>query len=561
MCLQGTGVSGGIGIGRVVVLDNDTPDVTRKAASLDETARFNAAVRQLSAALMEKAGNVRGAQAEILESHVMLLGDPIMQSEILGMIVGLDCNSEYASHEILEKYAAVFEMSGDELMTARASDLRDIKNNLIRTLCGEDILDVSELPEGTVLVARELTASVLAGVDPEKVCALITREGGKTSHMAIIARSLGLPAVVGISEQVMAKGSEVIVNGDTGEVIREPSAEVLSGYNDQLEKLIRRKQELERFRGLSSQTVDGETIHLFANIGLEADIQKARLSDAEGVGLFRTEFLYMNRSAAPTEEEQFLVYKKAAEAFNLNPVIIRTLDVGGDKDVPYLDLEKEENPFLGWRAIRYCLDRTELFSTQLRAILRASAFGNVKIMLPMVTNTAEFHKAKELIEQIKSELLKKNITFNKEIAVGIMVETPAAAIMADRFAEIADFFSIGTNDLTQYIMAADRGNLNVAPLCSTYDPAVLRLIYNVARAAKTHGIPCGICGEAGADPMLTRFFIGVGVDELSMVGTSVLQVREIVRGACYVDVKDKIEKELFSLRSAEEAACFLSGLS
>ena len=561
MCLQGMGVSGGIGIGRVVVLENNAPDVIRKTAARGETARLAEAVTRLSAALREKADSACGEQADILESHIMLLGDPIMQSEVEEIIHLQNCNSEYAVNEVFEKYAAAFEMSGNELLAARVSDLRDIKNNLLRALCCKDIFEVIEWPAGSVLVARELTASLSAGLNPENICAFITQEGGKTSHTAIIARSLGLPAVAGISAHMLKSGDSVIVNGDTGEVIPEPSEEVLAQYIDRREDMARRNRELERLRGLASRTADGRIVSLCANIGLEADIQRAAHADAEGVGLFRTEFLYMNRNTAPAEEEQFIVYKKAAEAFCGKPVIIRTLDVGGDKDIPYLDLKKEENPFLGWRAIRYCLMRKELFSAQLRAILRASAFGNVKIMLPMITTATEFYKAKELIEQVKSELIEKNIAFNKKIAVGIMIETPSAAIMADRLAEIADFFSIGTNDLTQYVMAVDRGNKNVAALYSTYDPAVLRLIYSVAQAAKTQGISCGVCGEAGADPLLTRFLIGSGIDELSMVGTSILQIRKEVLSTHYADVKEKIGKALPSLKTKEDSVRFLHSLS
>ena len=561
MRLQGIGVSGGIGVGRVMVLKDVVPDVVRKTASRDETRRFADAVERLNTALREKADGMRGEKAGIMESHIMLLGDPIMLSEIEELIVRQNCNSEYAANEILEKYAAAFEMSGDDLLTARASDLRDVKNNLIMALCGRDVFEVGEWPAGSVLVARELTPSISACIDPKNVCALITQEGGTTSHAAIIARSLGLPAVTGISAHMLKNCAIAIVNGDTGEVIADPADEVLTQYIDRREESIRHNLELERLRGLANRTVDGKTVSLNVNIGFEADVEKALLADAEGVGLFRTEFLYINRDTAPTEDEQFLVYKKAAETFSGRPVIIRTLDVGGDKNIPYLDTEKEENPFLGWRAIRYCLDRTELFCVQLRAILRASAFGNVKIMLPMIATTTEFQKTKELIEQTKSELLEKRISFDNGIAVGIMIETPAAAIMADRLAEVADFFSIGTNDLTQYVLAVDRGNNNVASLYSTYDPAMLRTIHGVSQAAKTRGIPCGVCGEAGADPLLTGFLIGCDIDELSMVGNSILQVREAVRRTNYADVKDKITKELFSLNSIDESVRFLRSLS
>jgi len=557
MNIKGTGVSGGIGIGRLTILENYEPEITRKTAADGEEARFAVAAMLLSAALNEKADHAQGEQSEILESHIMMLSDPMLNTEIEDMVIRENCNSEFAVSEVFEKYAAAFEASGDQILTTRASDMRDIKNNLIRILNGGSILDMSALKPGTILAGHELTASIIAGINPENVCGFISNKGGKTSHMAIIARSLGIPAVSGISDQILKNGCEVIVDGGSGEVIADPSEEVLSEYREKLEKQARRRQELEKLRGLQSQTVDGRAMKLCVNIVLDADIQNAAHTDADGAGLFRTEFLFMNRSAAPTEEEQFRAYKYAAEAFKGKPVIIRTLDVGGDKEIPYMDMGKEENPFLGWRAIRYCLDDKALFTAQLRAILRASAFGEIKIMLPMVAKSAEIYETKELIEQIKAELMEKGIDFNRDIAVGIMIETPSAAIMADRFAEIADFFSIGTNDLTQYVMAADRGNKNVAGLCSIYDPAVLRLIYGVAQAATKRGIPCSICGEAGADPLLTKFFIGCGIESLSMTRTSILTVKEAVRGTSYANAREKVESELFALNSAEEAARFL----
>lgn len=558
--MRGRGVSTGVGIGRAVILPSNAREVVRKEAGEGEAARFSGAVKCLCAALEEKAGRTGNEQAEILESHIILLGDPAIAGEVGQMVTGQNCNTEYAVSQVFDRYAALFCSMGDELMAARAVDLADIKNNLLTLLAGEELFDVGALPPGTVLVAGELTTTIAAGIDPEKVTGIVTREGGKTSHMAIIARSLGLPAVAGVSVQEIAAGATVIVNGDTGEVSVNPTDAVLEEYSNQREAQQKRRQALEEYRGLESVTLDGVKIELCANIGLESDIQSAVESDAEGVGLLRTEFLFLGRSTAPTEEEQFLVYKKAARSFAGHPVIIRTLDVGGDKEIPCLGIEQEANPFLGWRGIRYCLDRRELFSAQLRAILRASAFGNVKIMLPMISSLTELRVAKALIESAKTTLTEKGIAFRTNIPVGVMIETPSAAILADRFARESDFFSIGTNDLTQYVMAVDRGNKKVEALYSAYDPAVLRLIYKVAKAAGERGIPCGVCGEAGSDPLLTKFLVGCGVNELSMAGSCILQVRGVVRGIDCRQVQKRVGRGVFDLEDVEDSVRFLEGL-
>lgn len=558
--LQGIGVSSGIGIGRIAVIAGLDVAVSKKNACCGELTRFTDALRYLVSALEVKAAAAQGEQAEILESHVMLLSDPMIVSEIEQMITGQNCNSEYAVYEVFEKYKEAFCLSGDDLLMERVSDLQDMKNNLLAVLSGAGLVDVSTMPAETVLAAHELTTSVAAGVKQENISALVTQEGGKTSHMAIIARSIGVPAVVGIPVEQLENGAQVVVNGDTGEVIVNPPKELLAEFLEKQEELRREKLKLERYRGVPSTTQDGKKMELCANIGLDSDIEIAIKADAEGVGLFRTEFLYMNRRAAPTEDEQFAAYKKAAQAFADTSVIIRTLDIGGDKEIPYLDVEKEENPFLGWRAIRYCLDCEELFTAQLRAILRASAFGKIKLMLPMVSSMSELRRAKALIEESKQTLADQGIAFDRNLAVGIMIETPAAAVLADRFAHESDFFSIGTNDLTQYVMAADRGNKNVSHLYCAYDPAVLRLIYQAAQAAKAVGIPCGICGESGSDPLLTKFFIASDISELSMVGASILPIREIVCNTSYEKVKAEVKKSLYALESLEDTVDFLRRL-
>ena len=561
MELKGLGVSDGIGIGKAVVLENEEFDASKyEVDSNEEKIRLSNAVDTLLKTLEEKAEQASGEQAEILGSHVNMLQDPILMSDIVKLIKDENCNSEYASAAVFDQYIQIFLSSGDELLELRASDLKDIKNNLLATLLGKPLMDVSRLPAGTILVAEELTTSIAAGINPENISAIVTMMGGKTSHMAIIARSIGIPAVVGISIEQIENGTSMIADGSHGILHLNPSEAQIKEYKEKQDVLEQNKLALEKFRGMKSITPDDREIELCANIGLELDIDVAVKSDAEGVGLFRTEFLYMNRNFAPGEEEQFNAYKKAAVAFKEGSVIIRTLDIGGDKEIPYMELEKEENPFLGWRAIRYCLDKNEIFLTQIRAILRASAFGSIKIMIPMISTVTEIKRAKKLIQQVKAELTKENIAFNKEIPVGIMVETPAAAILADQFAKEVDFFSIGTNDLTQYTMAVDRGNKKVADLYSTYNPAVLRLIYHTAQAAEKNGIMCGVCGESAADPLLIKFLIGSGINELSMSGVSILKAREIVRSSSYLELREKVKENLEQLQDVEDAVVFLQTL-
>lgn len=561
MELKGLGVSDGIGIGKAVVLENEEFDTSKyEVDSNEEKIRLSNAVDTLLKTLEEKAEQASGEQAEILGSHVNMLQDPILMSDIVKLIKDENCNSEYASAAVFDQYIQIFLSSGDELLELRASDLKDIKNNLLATLLGKPLMDVSRLPAGTILVAEELTTSIAAGINPENISAIVTMMGGKTSHMAIIARSIGIPAVVGISIEQIENGTSMIADGSHGILHLNPSEAQIKEYKEKQDVLEQNKLALEKFRGMKSITPDDREIELCANIGLELDIDLAVKSDAEGVGLFRTEFLYMNRNFAPGEEEQFSAYKKAAVAFKEGSVIIRTLDIGGDKEIPYMELEKEENPFLGWRAIRYCLDKNEIFLTQIRAILRASAFGSIKIMIPMISTVTEIKRTKKLIQQVKAELTKENIAFNKEIPVGIMVETPAAAILADQFAKEVDFFSIGTNDLTQYTMAVDRGNKKVADLYSTYNPAVLRLIYHTAQAAEKNGIMCGVCGESAADPLLIKFLIGSGINELSMSGVSILKAREIVRSSSYLELKEKVKENVEQLQDVEDAVVFLQTL-
>ena len=370
-----------------------------------------------------------------------------------------------------------------------------------------------------------------AGINPANVTGIVTELGGKTSHSAILARALEIPAVVavsGILDQI-EDGVSLVLDGDEGIVIVNPNQEQSQEYEKKRETFLKEKKELENYIGRPTVTKDGVCVELVANIGKPEDVEKVLQYDGEGVGLFRTEFLFMDRESMPTEEEQFEAYKKVAQALSGKPVIIRTLDIGGDKEIPYMGLKKDENPFLGYRAIRLCLDRKEdIYRPQLRALLRASAFGGIKIMIPMVTCIDEYREARELIEEIKKELEEKKIPYNKEIQVGIMVETAAASLMADVFAKEVDFFSIGTNDLTQYTMSVDRGNDKISYLYSTFNPAVLRSIRHVITCAREAGIMVGMCGEAASDPMMIPLLLAFGLNEFSMSASAILRARKII---------------------------------
>lgn len=417
--------------------------------------------------------------------------------------------------------------------------------------------DVSSLPAGTVLVAKDLTPSMTAGINPTNVVGIVTELGGRTSHSAILARALEIPAVVavnGLLEQVK-DGDTVVLDGSTGEVYVNPDTEIKTAYEAKRDQFLKEKKELEKYIGKPSVTKDGVQVEIVANIGKPEDVDKVLQYDGEGVGLFRTEFLFMDRTSMPTEDEQFEAYKKVAAAMNGKPVIIRTLDIGGDKEIPYMGLEKDENPFLGYRAIRLCLDRKEdIYKPQLRALLRASAFGNIRIMIPLVTCIEEYREAKALIEELKKELDEKGIAYKKDIQVGIMVETAAASLIADIFAKEADFFSIGTNDLTQYTMSVDRGNKKISYLYSTFNPAVLRSIRHIIACGREAGIMVGMCGEAASDPMMVPLLLAFGLNEFSMSASAILRTRKLVTEYSVSELQEVADKAMSFATTAEVEA-------
>lgn len=560
---KGTNASDGIGIGTAVIVEEAELIITRREIgdTEAEVQRFKGAlettISETQKMADDLAARVGEKEAEIMQGHMMLLSDPMLTGEIENSIKNDGVNSEFAIENICNMYADMFASMGDELMQQRATDMRDIKVRMQRTLMGLQSVDVSALPAGTILVAKDLTPSMTAGINPANVTGIVTELGGRTSHSAILARALEIPAVVAVNGLMneVKDGDTVVLDGSTGEVYVNPEAEVKASYEAKREQFLKDKKELEKYIGQPSVTKDGVQVEIVANIGKPEDIDKVLQYDAEGIGLFRTEFLFMDRTAMPTEEEQFEAYKKVAAAMNGKPVIIRTLDIGGDKEIPYMGLEKDENPFLGYRAIRLCLDRKEdIYKPQLRALLRASAFGNIRIMIPLVTCIDEYREAKALIEEIKKELDEKGIAYKKDIQVGIMVETAAASLIADIFAKEADFFSIGTNDLTQYTMSVDRGNKKVSYLYSTFNPAVLRSIRHIIACGREAGIMVGMCGEAASDPMMVPLLLAFGLNEFSMSASAVLRTRKLVTGFSTEELQAVAEKAMSFATTAEVEA-------
>ena len=562
---KGTNASAGIGIGKAAII-KENELVIRPEKVIDgaaEVERFKGAlaetIAQTETLAADLATRVGEKEAEIMQGHLMLLNDPMLTNEIENAITGDNVCSEFAIETVCTMYADMFASMDDELMQQRATDMRDIKVRLQQVLQGVKPVDIAALPEGSVIVAKDLTPSMTAGINPANVAGIVTERGGRTSHSAILARALEIPAVVavpGILGQV-EDGAEMIVDGSEGVVLAAPSEEEKAEYTAKRDQFLKEKKELEQYSGKPTVTRDGVEIELVANIGNPDDVEKVLQYDGEGVGLFRTEFLFMDRTAMPTEEEQFEAYKKVAIALNGRPVIIRTLDIGGDKEIPYMCLQKDENPFLGYRAIRFCLDRKDdVYRPQLRALLRASAFGQIKIMIPMVTCIEEIREAKALIEEIKKELDEKGIAYNKEIKVGIMVETAAASLMADVFAKEVDFFSIGTNDLTQYTMSVDRGNEKVSYLYSTFNPAVLRSIRTIIKCGREAGIMVGMCGEAASDPMMIPLLLAFGLNEFSMSSSAILKARKMITGYSEAELQAVADKAM-SFVSAKEIENFM----
>lgn len=533
--LKGIGGSAGYGIGRVVIIGDGKPEYKQHTVTDTEAElqRFEAAMEVFISKTQKMADDMKekvGAHnAEILEGHIVLMSDPFMQDQIKELIGNGEC-AEAAVDSVCDMFVSMFSQVDDELTRQRATDVGDIRIRMLKILTNTPDVNISEVPAGTIIVAKDLTPSMTAGIVKENVVGILTEIGGKTSHSAILARALEIPAVLSIDGIVdkVSEGMMAVVDGCDGICILEPDADVVAEYEAKRETYWKEQELLQIYRGKETVTADGIKAALYGNIGNPEDAKSVLDADGEGVGLFRTEFLFMGADSLPSEEEQFAAYKEAAMTMQGREVIIRTLDVGGDKEIPYLGMEKEDNPFLGFRAVRYCLKNEDSYRVQLRALLRASAFGDIKIMVPLVTCVDEIRRVKQLVAEIKKELDAEGIAYNKDIQVGVMIETPAASLIADLLAKEADFFSIGTNDLTQYTMAVDRGNAKVAYLYSAYNPAVLRSMKNIIEAGNAEGIMVGMCGEAAGDPLLIPLLLSFGLGEFSVSATSILRTRSTI---------------------------------
>lgn len=559
----GVNASDGIGIGKACVAVE--PDLSfaphtpkdKEAEKERYQKALDAFCEKTSAQAERMKVTVGESEAGIMAGHVTMATDPFMIDEIKNRIDSGMC-AEQAVTEVCAMFYAMFDASDELIIRERCADVQDIKTGLLAILLGKEVVDLSTLPENSIVVVSDLTPSMTATIDKENVVGIVTETGGRTSHSAIIARALEIPAVLSVQGACkhISTGQTVVVDGSKGQVVVDPAEDVLKKYHEEADEVAKEKAALEAFRGKPTQTADGETLILAANIGNPDDANIAVDHDAEAVGLFRSEFLFMDAKELPSEEEQFNAYQRVALRLKGAPVIIRTLDVGGDKEIPYLDMQKEDNPFMGFRAIRYCLNNPEQYKVQLRSLLHASAFGDIRIMLPLVTTIEEVREAKRLVEECKEELRQKGVQFNENIQVGTMIETPSASLIADKLAKECDFFSIGTNDLIGYTMCADRGNDRVASIYSVYQPSVLRSIKRICACANEAGILVGMCGEAAADPLLIPMLVSFGLKEFSVSAPSILRTRKIISLWSKADA-DALAKEVLELDTAQEVKAAL----
>ncbi|EEG8053111.1 phosphoenolpyruvate-protein phosphotransferase PtsI [Salmonella enterica subsp. enterica serovar 4,[5],12:i:-] len=552
--ISGILASPGIAFGKALLLKEDEIVIDRKKISADkvdqEVERFLSGRAKASAqleAIKTKAGETFGEEKEaIFEGHIMLLEDEELEQEIIALIKDKHMTADAAAHEVIEGQATALEELDDEYLKERAADVRDIGKRLLRNILGLAIIDLSAIQEEVILVAADLTPSETAQLNLQKVLGFITDAGGRTSHTSIMARSLELPAIVGtgsVTAQVK-NGDYLILDAVNNQVYVNPTNDVIEQLRAVQEQVATEKAELAKLKDLPAITLDGHQVEVCANIGTVRDVEGAERNGAEGVGLYRTEFLFMDRDALPTEEEQFAAYKADAEACGSQAVIVRTMDIGGDKELPYMNFPKEENPFLGWRAVRIAMDRKEILRDQVRAILRASAFGKLRIMFPMIISVEEVRALRKEIEIYKQELRDEGKAFDESIEIGVMVETPAAATIARHLAKEVDFFSIGTNDLTQYTLAVDRGNDMISHLYQPMSPSVLNLIKQVIDASHAEGKWTGMCGELAGDERATLLLLGMGLDEFSMSAISIPRIKKIIRNTNFEDAKVLAEQAL-----------------
>lgn len=562
--IKGIGASNGVAIGKAYIINEVIPEIKKiiiedKASEIE---RFKSALTLAQGQLeniKEVASKTLGEkEAEIFEAHLLILQDPEFIGAIEMQINSEGVNSEFALQETINMFVSIFEGMGNEYMIERAADVKDVGGRIMNILTGAKTSSIAEINEQCIIVTKDLTPSDTAQINKERVLGFITGIGGRTSHSAIMARTLDIPAVVGVGApiDVIKEGDILIINGDNGEIIINPEEEVMESYKKIQEEILEQKKKLLTLKDSETITIDGRKVELAGNIGNPENAKEVLNIGGEGVGLFRTEFLYMDNSSLPTEEEQFKAYKEALENMEGKPVIIRTLDIGGDKKLSYLPLEEEMNPFLGYRALRLCLNEKEIFKTQLRALLRASVFGNLKIMFPMVSSVQEIREAKAVLEEVKNQLIEEGIGCSENIEIGIMIEIPSAALISDLLAKEVDFFSIGTNDLIQYTIAVDRMNEKVSYLYDPLHPAVLRLIKLVIDNAHRAGKWVGMCGEMAGDLRAIPILIGMGLDEFSMNAPSILKARKLIREINYETTK-KIAEDVLTIATSKEIEEYL----
>lgn len=564
MELKGIGASPGIAIGKALVIKNEEIKIDKKT-NVDiqaEIKKLRDAIvlskRELEQIKNKVAHEVGEEEAEIFGAHLLVLEDPELIGETENKIKNETVNADFALNETKEMFVSIFESMDNEYMRERATDIKDVTNRVIRHILGIKVVDLSSLDEEVILVAHDLTPSDTASMDKEKVQGFLTDIGGRTSHTAIMSRTLEIPAIVGIDNATTSikDGDILVFDGDNGVLIVNPEKSIINEYKEKKKVFEADKLELEKLIGQESLTADGRKVELAGNIGTPNDLEGLINNDAEGVGLYRTEFLYMDSDKFPDEETQYQAYKKVLEGMKDKPVVIRTLDIGGDKKLSYFHMDEEMNPFLGYRAIRLCLDKTEIFKTQLRALFRASVHGKLRIMFPMISSLEELLKAKDICEEVKEELSSESILYSKDVEIGMMMEVPSAAIISDILAKHVDFFSIGTNDLVQYTCAVDRMNQKISYLYNQFNPAVLRLINLVINNAHQEGKWVGMCGESAGDEKMIPILLGFGLDEFSMSPISILRARRLIKS---LNEEDMIElaEEVLDLESAEEVEKYM----